>query len=146
MALNLIKLCVGCESVQELEGWIKQRMKEKRKRGEKPEHIHRTRMMPKRTDELIDGGSLYWVIRGEIACRQRIRELRPYRDKDGIGRCGIVLEPKVVAVDPRPFRAFQGWRYLAAKDAPPDLDKAGRGTVAAIPEKLRRELRDLGLM
>jgi hypothetical protein len=145
MALNLIKLCVGCDSIQELEGWIKQRMKEKRKRGEKPEHIHRTRMVPKRAVELTDGGSLYWVIRGEIACRQRIRDLRPYRDKDGIGRCGIVLEPKVVPVDPRPFRAFQGWRYLAAKDAPADLDKAGRGT-AALPEKLRRELRELGLM
>jgi hypothetical protein len=145
MALNLIKLCVGCESIKELEGWIKQRMKEKRKRGEKPEHIHRTRMVPKRAAELTDGGSLYWVIRGEIACRQRIRDLRPYRDKDGIGRCGIVLEPKVVPVDPRPFRAFQGWRYLAAKDAPADLAKIARGTTA-MPEKLRRELRDLGLM
>ena len=145
MTLNLIKLSVGCDSVQDLEGWIKQRMKDKRKRGEKPEHIHRTRMTPKRTAELTDGGSLYWVIRGEIACRQRIRELRPYRDKDGIGRCGIVLEPKVVPVDPRPFRAFQGWRYFAAKDAPPDLEKAARGA-KAMPEKLRRELRDLGLM
>jgi hypothetical protein len=145
MALNLIKLCVGCDSIQELEGWIKQRIKEKRKRGEKPEHIHRTRMVPKRADELTAGGSLYWVIRGEIACRQRIRDLRPYRDKDGVGRCGIVLEPKVVPVDPRPFRAFQGWRYLAAKEAPPDLAKAVRGA-AAMPEKLRRELRDLGLM
>jgi hypothetical protein len=145
MALNLIKLAVGCDSVQELEGWIKQRMKEKRKRGEKLEHIHRTRMTPKRVAELVDGGSLYWVIRGEIACRQRIRDLRPFRDKDGIGRCAIVLEPKVVAVDPRPFRAFQGWRYLAVKDAPPDLEKTARGT-KVMPEKLRRELRELGLM
>jgi len=71
--------------------------------------------------------------------------LRPYRDKDGVGRCGIVLEPKVVPVDPRPFRAFQGWRYLTAKDAPPDLVKAAGGTTV-MPEKLRRELRDLGLM
>ena len=145
MALNLIKLCVGCDSVQELEGWIKQRLKDKRKRGEKPEHIHRTRMVPKRAAELVDGGSLYWVIRGEIACRQRIRDVRPFRDKDGVGRCGIVLDPKVVLVDPRPFRAFQGWRYLAAKDAPRDLEKAARGA-AAMPEKLRRELRELGLM
>ena len=145
MALNLIKLCVGCDSIQELEGWIKQRMREKRKHGEKLEHIHRTRTAPKRAAELVDGGSLFWVIRGEIACRQRIRDLRPFRDKDGIGRCAIVLEPKVVPVDPRPFRAFQGWRYLAAKDAPRDLEKAARGT-KAMPEKLRRELRELGLM
>jgi hypothetical protein len=145
MALNLIKLCVGADSVRDLESWIKQRLKDKRRRGEKPEHIHRTRMVPKRAAELVDGGSLYWIIRGEIACRQRIRDVRPFRDKDGVGRCGIVLDPKVVPVDPRPFRAFQGWRYFAAKDAPPDLDKAARGT-AAMPEKLRRELRELGLM
>ena len=145
MTLHLIKLCVGCDSVRELEGWIKQKLKQKRKNGEKPEHIHRTRMVPKRADELIDGGSLYWVIRGELMCRQRIRDIRPFVDKDGIGRCGIVLEPKVVLVEPRPFRAFQGWRYLAAKDAPRDLDKVAKGA-AAMPEQLRRELRELGLM
>ena len=145
MALNLIKLCVGCDSVAELEGWIKQRLKEKRKRGEKAEHIHRTRMVPKRADELKDGGSLFWVIRGEVTCRQRIRDIKPFRDKDGTGRCAIVLDPKVVLVAPRPYRAFQGWRYLAAEDAPRDLDKAAPGA-AAMPETLRRELRELGLM
>ncbi|HWX72211.1 MAG TPA: DUF1489 family protein [Xanthobacteraceae bacterium] len=145
MPLHLIKLCVGCDSVRDLQDWIKQRLKEKRRRGEKPEHIHRTRMVPKRAAELTDGGSLFWVIRGEIACRQRIRAVRPFRDKDGIGRCGLVLDPKVVLVAPRPFRAFQGWRYLAPKDAPRDLAKAAPGA-AAMPEKLRRELSQLGLM
>jgi hypothetical protein len=145
MALNLIKLCVGCDSVRDLEGWIKERLKEKRRRGEKAEHIHRTRMVPKRADELKDGGSLYWVIRGEVTCRQRIRDIRPYRDKDGIGRCAIVLDPKVALVEPRPYRAFQGWRYLTAAEAPRDLDKAAPGA-AAMPEALRRELRELGLM
>jgi hypothetical protein len=145
MSLHLIKLCVGCDSVRDLEGWIKQKLKDKRKRGEKPEHIHRTRMVPKRAEELTDGGSLYWVIRGEIMCRQGIRAVRPFRDKDGVGRCGLVLEPKVVLVTPRPYRAFQGWRYLKPADAPRDLDKAAPGA-AAMPEKLRRELRELGLM
>jgi len=145
MALHLIKLCVGCDSVRELEDWIKQKLKAKRRGGEKAEHIHRTRMVPKRADELTDGGSLYWVIRGEVMCRQRIRAVRPFRDKDGVGRCGLVLEPKVVLVAPRPYRAFQGWRYLASADAPPDLDRAAPGA-AAMPEKLRRELRELGLM
>jgi hypothetical protein len=145
MALHLIKLCVGCDSVRELEDWIKQKIRDKRRRGEKPEHIHRTRMVPKRADELVDGGSLYWVIRGEVMCRQRIRAVRPFRDKDGVGRCGLVLEPKVVLVKPRPYRAFQGWRYFAPAAAPPDLDKAAPGA-AAMPEKLRRELRELGLM
>jgi hypothetical protein len=145
MALNLIKLCVGADSIKDLEDWIKLKLKEKRKRREKPEHIHRTRMVPKRAEELIDGGSLYWVIRGEIMCRQLIKDVRPFVDKDGIGRCGIVLEPKPVLVEPRPYRAFQGWRYLDVKDAPADLGKRDRGT-AAMPDTLRRELRELGLM
>jgi hypothetical protein len=145
MTLHLIKLCVGCDGVRDLEDWIKQKLRAKRKSGEKPEHIHRTRMVPKRAAELIDGGSLYWVIRGEIMCRQRIRAIRPFVDKDGIGRCGVVLEPKVVPVEPRPHRAFQGWRYLAVKDAPRDLGKFSKGA-AAMPEAMRRELRELGLM
>ncbi len=102
-------------------------------------------MVPKRAAELVDGGSLYWVIRGEIACRERIIDVRPFRDNAGVGRCALVLDPKVVLVAPRSFRAFQGWRYLAARDAPRDLDKAAPGA-AAMPEKLRRELRELGLM
>jgi len=145
MPLHLIKLCVGCDSVRDLEDWIAQKLKAKRKTGEKPEHIHRTRMVPKRTAELTDGGSLYWVIRGEVMCRQRLRDVRPFRDRDGIGRCGLVLDPKVILVEPRPYRAFQGWRYLAANDAPRDLDKAVKGA-AAMPETLRRELRELGLI
>jgi hypothetical protein len=145
MTLHLIKLCVGADSVRDLEDWIGQKLKEKRKRREKPEHVHRTRMVPKRADELVVGGSLYWVIRGEIACRQRIRAIRPYRDSEGVGQCGLVLDPKVVLVAPRPFRAFQGWRYLAENDAPRDLEKAAPGATA-MPEKLRRELRELGLM
>jgi hypothetical protein len=145
MPLHLIKLCVGCDSVRDLEDWIKQKLKDKRKRGEKAERIHTTRMVPKRAEELLDGGSLFWVIRGEIMCRERIFEVRPFVDKDGIGRCALVLDPKVVLVQSRPYRAFQGWRYLVAKDAPRDLDKAAPGA-AAMPEKLRRELRELGLM
>ena len=142
MPLHLIKLCVGCDSVKELQDWIKARMKARKTRKE---HIHTTRMVPKRADELLDGGSLYWVIRGSVACRQELIDVRPFVDKDGIGRCRLVLRPKVVLVAPRPYRAFQGWRYLAAKDAPPDLDRAAPGP-ADMPETLRRELRELGLL
>ena len=145
MPLNLIKLCVGCDSVKELEGWIRQRIKDRRKRGLSREHMHRTRMVPKRVGELIDGGSLYWVIRGEVMCRQRLLDVRPFVDKEGIGRCHLVLEPKVVLVEPRPYRAFQGWRYLEPKDSPRDLDRSAPG-VKNMPETLRRELRELGLL
>jgi hypothetical protein len=145
MSLNLIKLCVGCDSVAELSSWIKQRLKQKKARKEKPEHIHTTRMVPKRVDELLDGGSLYWVIRGQVMCRQDLVAIRPFVDKDGVGRCRLVLRPKVVPVEPRPFRAFQGWRYLDGKDAPRDLDRAAPGA-RNMPEQMRRELRELGLL
>jgi len=145
MSLHLMKLAVGCDSVADLTAWIKQRLKQKKARGEKPEHIHTTRMVPKRLDELLDGGSLYWVIRGQIACREELIAIRPFVDKDGVGRCRLVLRPKVIVVEPRPFRAFQGWRYLQAKDAPRDLDRAAPGA-RHMPEELRRELRDLGLL
>ncbi len=145
MALHLIKLCVGCDSVKDLEDWIQQKLKQRKKRRLAPEHVHTTRMVPKRADELLDGGSLYWVIRGQVSCRQRLTAVRPFVDREGVGRCRLVLEPALVLVEPRPFRAFQGWRYLAEKDAPRDLDRAAPG-VAAMPEDLRRELRQLGLL
>ena len=145
MPLHLIKLAVGCESVDDLKSWVTARLKEKKQRGQKPEHIHTTRMVPKRNEELLDGGSLYWVIKGQVACRERILDIRPFVDKDGIGRCRIVLDGKIKLVAPRPYRAFQGWRYLAEKDAPGDLSRTARGA-ATMPEQMRRELSELGLL
>ncbi|MGE0565691.1 MAG: DUF1489 family protein [Pseudolabrys sp.] len=145
MPLHLIKLCVGCDSVQDLEDWVKQKLKEKKRKGQKVEHIHTTRMVPKRAEELTDGGSLYWVIKGQVAARERILDIRPFVDKDGIGRCRIVMDGKIVPVEPRPYRAFQGWRYYPEKDAPRDLTRAAPG-VAKMPEQMRRELRELGLI
>ncbi len=144
MALHLLKLCVGADSVSDLTDWIERRLAERRRRGLPAEHIHTTRMMPKRTDALLAGGSLYWVIRGEIACRQQLVALRPVVDADGIGRCEFVLDPAVVEVEPRPCRAFQGWRYLEASAAP--LDAGARVAAAGMPEAMRRELRELGLL
>ncbi|HEU0084357.1 MAG TPA: DUF1489 domain-containing protein [Bradyrhizobium sp.] len=145
MPLHLIKLAVGCESIKELKGWVAERMRTAKQKGLPQHHIHITRMTPKRDAEILAGGSLYWVIRGEIAAREKIIAIEPYRDRDGIGRCRLVMQPKVIAVAPRPMRAFQGWRYFEADVAPRDLGKSAAG-IAAMPEPLRRELRDLGLL
>lgn len=144
MPLHLVKLCVGCDSIADLEDWIRERLA-KRPKGSPREHAHVTRMVPKRADELLAGGSLYWVIRGEVACRQALLRVEPFVDGEGVGRCRLVLTPEVVPVVPRPYRAFQGWRYLAAAEAPADLDRAAPGT-QAMPEAMRRELRTLGLL
>ena len=145
MTLHLIKLCVGADSIADLEEWIAERMAERRRLGELQRHAHVTRMVPKRAEELVAGGSLYWVIRGQISARQRLLQVEPFVDAEGIGRCRLWLEPQVVAVAPRPMRAFQGWRYFADKDAPPDLEAVGAGA-AAMPEELRRTLGALGLL
>ena len=146
MPLHLIKLAVGCDSVKELKERVAERMSAAKKKGLLQHHVHITRMVPKRIEEILAGGSLYWVIRGEIAAREKLIAIEPFRDRDGIGRCRLVMQPKVIAVSPRPMRPFQGWRYFTEDAAPPDLGKASAGSVAAMPEPLRRELRDLGLL
>jgi hypothetical protein len=145
MPLHLLKLCVGCDSIEDLEEWIEFRLREMRGAGKKPEHRHTTRMVPKRVGELLDGGSLYWVIRGSVQVRQRLLDIRPFRDAEGIQRCHFVLDPEVTPTQWQPRRAFQGWRYLAANEAPRDLG-SDAAALREIPAELRRDLADLGLL
>ena len=142
MTLHLIKLCVGVDSIEDLRSWQKDRLAALKKRGLKLELKHTTRMAPKRREEILDGGSLYWVIKGYTAVRQRLIDIRPFVDKEGVPRCHLVYDKDLVMVSPRPRRAFQGWRYLDPKDAPPDIGKSGKG----LPGKLQRELAELGLL
>jgi hypothetical protein len=142
MTLHLIKLSVGSESFEDLGDWQKARLKDMKAKGRKPELVHVTRQMPKRAAELLDGGSIFWVVKGWIVARQKILELRPMK-RDGVPHCGIVFDKKVVPVQWRQRRAFQGWRYLEAKDAPPDR---GDGGFDDLPEALRQELAALGLV
>lgn len=144
MPLHLVKLCVGCETMDDLQASIDARIAGKK--GAAARHVHLTRMMPKQAAELLAGGSLYWVMRGDIACREKILALESFIGSDGRSRCRIVMEPTVIAVAPRPMRAFQGWRYLKAEAAPPDLSHAQAEELAAMPDEMRRELRSLGLL
>jgi hypothetical protein len=145
MALNLIKLCVGAESVDDLREWIVERAARQQASGKTPEHRHTTRMIPKRADEIVGEGSLYWVIKGKVQCRQRILDIRPFVDGEGISRCDIVLDPRVVLTYSQPKRPFQGWRYYKQDDAPSDLG-SGDGGVELLPADMRNELAELGLI
>jgi hypothetical protein len=145
VTLHLIKLCVGVDSVAEMEDWVEERVRAAKRRGAKPRLEHVTRSMPKRREEILEGGSLYWVIKGFVQLRQPIVGLQPRMGKDGIERCAIQFAPKLVAVMPQPHRAFQGWRYLEAKDAPADLGKRNRGS-KDLPPELLLELRSLGIL
>lgn len=142
MTLHLIKLCVGVATIEELAGWVEHRAEQARQAGQLPQHVHVTRMAPKRAADLLDGGSLYWVIKGNVQVRERLIDIQPFTDKDGIDRCRIVMEPKLVETEWQPRRPFQGWRYLKPDDAPPDLPHGGHNS---LPAGLAAELSDLGL-
>ncbi|WP_269581663.1 DUF1489 family protein [Roseibium sp. Sym1] len=144
MTLHLVKLCVGADSVESLQAWIDFRMENARSSGIPAETVHTTRMVPTRRDELLDGGSLYWVIKGRIQVRQHLIDIRPFTDEAGIKRCDLVMEPRLILTQYQPKRPFQGWRYLKAADAPADL-KTG-GSLQAMPEDMRRDLTELCLL
>jgi len=143
MTLHLLKLCVGIGTLSDLAAWQTKCLKDRVRLKQKPELVQDTRNMPKRRAELLDGGSLYWVIKGWICARQSLLDLRQIT-REGVTQCGLVLDPELVPVQLRPCRAFQGWRYLEAKDAPPDQTQAS--TEAELPEELKRELSALGLL
>jgi len=141
--LHLIKLCVGEDNVDDLRVWQASRLACAEAEGRVPRLAHITRMTPRRAEELLDGGSLYWVMKGAIRCRQRLIGIEPFTDEEGVGRCRLVLDPAVVVTEPQPRRPFQGWRYFEAKDAPRDL---ASGEVAEdMPAALQEELDALGL-
>ena len=142
MVMHLQKLSVGSTSIDSLAKWQAQFVRRRQKRGLSPYHEHVTRMFPKQKEALLDGGSIYWVIKGQILCRNKIVALEEVRRQDGLKACSILMEPELIAVSPVPRRAFQGWRYLKPEDAPGDLTHISGGT--ELPSQLRQKLSDLG--
>lgn len=145
MTLHLVKLCVGATSIEDLEAWQRENRQCKTHNGKSCVY-HPTYQFPKRRDELLDGGSLYWVIRGTILVRQKLLSLDDGTRDDGTPCCHLVLAPPLIPVRPTPRRAFQGWRYLDDEDAPPDLKGGKRDQVAVMPAEMRKKLADLGLL
>ncbi len=137
MTIHLIKLCVGVESVEDLAAHQLLQLE----RADNP--VHRTRMMPKRADELLNGGSLYWVIRNSIRVRQKIVDVRQYKDAEGKGMCELVFSPDLVPTYAKPKRPFQGWRYLKSDNAPRDLNSGD--TALDIPASLDEALKKAGV-
>lgn len=147
MALNLVKLCVGCHTIEDLASWQKERLAQMRAAGDrKPRLFHRTFQRPKRDAEILEGGSLYWVMKGIITARQPIVGFGEGTKNDGRPCCLILLDRKLVPVRPTPRRAFQGWRYLSEEDAPPDLDGRAAEAIGDMPMQMRRDLSELGLL
>lgn len=139
--LHLVKMAVGIADLDEL----------RRVRAARAEQLGgsfvRTRNYPRRAEEVLRGGSLYWVIRGQIRARQRIEDFRSERDDKGRAHCLIEVAPELIATVWRPWRPFQGWRYLSSVDAPPDRPgDEGDGEAGCMPARMAAELRALGLL
>ena len=139
--INLIKICVGATSISDLEQ--RQRMQQTNI-GMKKKVVHLTRMWPRREEELLAGGSIYWVFKGLILARQRILGLEEVIGADQIKRCGLILDEQIVKTSPKSKRAFQGWRYLTTEQAPPDSGKFSI-TEDELPHSLQSELSRLGV-
>ena len=142
--LHMRKLCVGVERLEELAAWQARRLS-----VPGAQLFHATRNWPRRQAEILDGGgSLFWIIKGRMAARQRIIgfEAAPRvdaEDPDEKPFCRILLDPALVPTEPWPHRPFQGWRYLKSSEAPPDLDVHGGS--GDLPAELSAELKALGL-
>lgn len=146
MSLHLLKLCVGAESLDDHRYWIAQTLERKRRAGLPEEQLHTTRMVPKQREALLKGGSLYWVIKGSIQGRQKLLDIRPFKDDEGVNRCHLVMEPVLIATRPQPRRPFQGWRYLKASDVPADLSEMAGQDGQVMEPAMRQELIELGLL
>ncbi|MGH1422477.1 MAG: DUF1489 family protein [Hyphomonas sp.] len=137
MTIHLVKLCVGVDSVDDL---IASQLLQL-ERGDNP--VHHTRMTPKRAEEILNGGSLYWVIRKAIRVRQKIVDIRQFRDGEGKGMCELVFSPDLVPTYAKPKRPFQGWRYLKPDNAPRDLNSGDKAL--DIPASLDEALKQAGV-
>lgn len=139
--VHLIKLSVGSESIETMQTWQHQRARQAPDRH----YAHVTRMWPKREADVLAGGSIYWVIKGEIQARQRVLRFDERFGQDGIRRCGFILDPEVIRTVPTLKRPFQGWRYLDPADAPMDLPE-GHAREAPLPADLSRALAEIGVL
>ena len=138
MTVHLVKLCVGAEAIDDLVTW------QNRLQASYGKVFHTTRMVPKRQGDLLENGSIYWVIKRQIRVRQPIIDIEEFVDDQGIRRCHLHLDPELVHTRLQARRPFQGWRYLAPGDAPPDLG-AARANDSELPLALAQELADIGI-
>ena len=145
MTVHLIKMSVGVESVDHLARIQAERLLRARRQGVEPVLRHFTRNTPKQAGDLVNGGSIYWVIRGFVRVRQGLGDIERHADDDGRPLCALCLDPVLVKTELRAHKPFQGWRYLRAEEAPPDV-RAAEGSAPGIPEEMAAELRSLGLL
>ena len=137
MTIHMVKLCVGVENIDDMIEWQARQMQTL------PNPIHRTRAYPKQAEDMLNGGSIYWVVKRAIRFRQRIIDIRKVDDEEGRSLCELHFDPDIIQTYAQPKRPFQGWRYLKPGDAPRDL-KSGK-SAEDIPADLDEALKAAGV-
>ena len=145
MTINLIKISVGIEDIDHLKRRQEQSISNAISSGVVPEIVHYTRNTPRRANEWLQGGSIYWVIKRFIRVRQLIKDIRQVNGPKGKKSCAIILEPGIIRTEIKKFRVFQGWRYFPLNDAPADLPISSISD-NDFPEDLVNDLKELGLI
>ena len=146
MTIHLVKIAVGIESVDHLREIQIERLRNAREKNKSADLRHLTRNSPKRAEEVLDNGSIYWIIKGYIRVRQRINGLGEAFDRNGKPRCALILDTNLVQTILLPHKPIQGWRYMEVDVAPADLTTAERKVVSSLPQGMADELRSLGLL
>ena len=144
MTIHLLRVAVRVHSIADLRRKQDERLQERLKQGETRLYTF-TRNLPKRVDDLIDGGCIYWIIKKYIRVRQRILGVERHVNGEGRAYCAIQIDPEPMQVVARRQKAFQGWRYLKPEDIPLDLD-ISETQVTDMPEEMANDLRELGLI
>lgn len=144
MTIHLLRMAAGVEDLAQMQAIVKGETRADRKLG--PVVSIYTRNWPKRAADLLDGGSVYSVIRSVIQVRRRVLDIREWKDSDGSAYCRIVLDPQLIRVMPTPQKPFQGWRYLDPLKAPRDLGVMRDMEQDNLPDDMAQELKELGLL
>ena len=145
MVVNLIKLCVGVSEVEQLVDYQNNVLGSTAIQNKVSALRHVTRNMPKRRNEILNGGSIYWVINGLIQVRQKIIQIERVSLENGRSACALIFDPLLVRTKIKPRRAFQGWRYLESCEAPLDME-FDMDTDSILPTHVAEELKQLGLL
>lgn len=146
MTVHILRRAFHVDSVEELVQDQKQRIEAERAEGRPRRLYQRMRVTPTRAEEILDGGSIYWVIKGYVRARQRVLEIEPRTDSEGRKRCFLRLDPKLVPTVLHPLKPRRGWRYLEDAEAPPDRTKSAKEDGGELPSEMADELRELGLL
>jgi hypothetical protein len=143
MTVNLLRMAVRIQSISQLK-----EIQTERRALTDGKRLHSfTRNMPRRTDELIDGGSIYWVVKRLIRVRQKIIGIEKMTNEEGKKFCAIELDPSHILLEPRSQKPFQGWRYLKTEESPADAPDGGVANFGLdMPSEMIVELKELGLL